>query len=773
MEPTEDAIDNFVSFTSTTRDQAISFLKANHLDSQKAINAYFEDPTGPTPKATGYHNDKASSWVFSQQDNAPPLPATAPPSRPPSRIDKHNTEQNTGTQDADASASKEGSGQGLSLAEREEKELQRAVAMSLGSDMGQQETGVTSSGQSQLNKATRDHYEENAWAMTVFNSEEVMASPDPEDRKRVEGEPAFIRPNTEDIYLGGFLTILHNIPLAREALLLRHKALVEYGHEPQWWNGQAINLPKIVTVIDGGDIDSNWDDIIHETQRLMSFMDSTKRGFGSGDSLAKLESMSPMTTDSEDAVTRFMEAWHGAAIQADPDNPLTTIFTSHAYKKELFGDYDPENKELFTFEPNVEKEHGQTLYEVLDNALWTDTPGQELDDTWLEHVADVLVFKLDAHQKPNPVDVEIPPVFYPDRYLSSCRDIAREFRSKRLQIQTEIVKLEELIKSYNFPKGYDSVIPAKDILEKAADSLSAPPSDKSSDSLGSNTASAETDRVSKELRAIALKIDLKLKELERRKQSTLESLKEISKTLTEPSGSPSEPPIYKYTLRGVCTKPHVTYVLSDPHSTAGDLMDMDSEPHDNYQWWRISYSAEDGKTRQAEKQQSQSTGASQSGDAVGYIIRKVSEVEVLQAAREEWGSVLLVYASDNATNTRVDPAPPQLQGFVNRDNDAFSAEFEQTPTIVISDQEEQWPSTWSETQQEEKSQEPEKRAPVNVFDYEVSDFEVETKPNQEMQQRGSSGLLSNGTSHAPDNLQDESQWMEVDTPGTNAHIEHA
>lgn len=110
---------------------------------------------------------------------------------------------------------------------------------------------------------------------------------------------------------------------------------------------------------------------------------------------------------------------------------------------------------------------------------------------------------------------------------------------------------------------------------------------------------------------------------------------------------------------------------------------------------------------------------------------------------------------------------------MNRDNDAFSAEFEQTPTIVISDQEEQWPSTWSETQQEEKSQEPEKRAPVNVFDYEVSDFEVETKPNQEMQQRGISGLLSNGTSHAPDNSQDESQWMEVDTPGTNAHIEHA
>lgn len=80
MEPTEEAVASFINFTSTTRDQAIAFLKvdplllpqatvlnnrliplkANNLDSQKAINAYFEDPTGPQPKVnlatrnTGY-----------------------------------------------------------------------------------------------------------------------------------------------------------------------------------------------------------------------------------------------------------------------------------------------------------------------------------------------------------------------------------------------------------------------------------------------------------------------------------------------------------------------------------------------------------------------------------------------------------------------------------------------------------------------------------------------------------------------------------------------
>lgn len=387
--------------------------------------------------------------------------------------------------------------------------------MSLGSELGQQQTGVTSSSQPQFSKATQDHYEENAWAMTLLNTEEVVLSPDPKDRKRAEGEPAFIRPNPEDLYLGGILTIFHNIPLAREALLLRHKRLVDYGHEAEWWNGHAINLPKIVTVNDEKDTDSDWDDIIHETQRLMCFMDSTKRAFGSSDSLAKIKSMSPMSADSEDTITRFMEAWNDAAMKADPGNPLTTIFTSKAYKYEPANDpaHEPghESKELFTFEPAVDNPQGDTLYDVLDSALWNDNPGQELDDTWLEYVAEVLVIKLDASQKPNPVEVEIPLVFYPDRYLSGCREIAREFRRKGLEIQGEILKLEQLMNGYAFPQGSWNTMSAKEILDKAAQAIKPAALEQMSDSEpGSDVASAET-KTSEELKAIVNKIDLRLK----------------------------------------------------------------------------------------------------------------------------------------------------------------------------------------------------------------------------------------------------------------------
>lgn len=410
----------------------------------------------------------------------------------------------------------ESSEQGLSLAEREEKELQQAVAMSLNSDIGKQETGVTSSNQPQFNKATRDHYEEDAWAMTLFNtsSEEVMISPDPEDRKRLEGEPAFIRPNSDGIYLGGFLTILHNIPLAREALLLRSKPLFDYGHEPQWWNGQSINLPKIVTVNGDKDVDNDWDDIIHETQRLMAFMDNTKRAFGSSESLGRIKSMSSISSDSEEIVARFLEAWHDAAIKADPENPLTTLFTSHAYKKELFDDLEePINKELFVFEPAVEQDDGQTLYEVLDSAFWSDRPGEDLDDTWLEHVAEVLVFKLDALQKPNPLGVDIPSVFYPDRYLSSCREFAREFRSKRLEIQGDVLRLEHLIHRYTFPRDPVGSLTITELLEQAAKAVPIVAPEQVTISQNSDIAEtgAETVGASGKLRAIATKIEAKLK----------------------------------------------------------------------------------------------------------------------------------------------------------------------------------------------------------------------------------------------------------------------
>lgn len=116
----------------------------------------------------------------------------------------------------------------------------------------------------------------------------------------------------------------------------------------------------------------------------------------------------------------------------------------------------------------------------------------------------------------------------------------------------------------------------------------------------------------------------------------------------------------------MCTEPHVTYVLrrhvpDDPENA----MDSDSKQEDDWQWWRISFSTDDAKTRRAERDASKSGKsdytAPQNADVVGYTSRKVREIEVLRAAREESRSVLLVYASNRAMDIPESAVPPPLQ----------------------------------------------------------------------------------------------------------------
>ncbi|KAJ5182815.1 hypothetical protein N7492_000431 [Penicillium capsulatum] len=794
-EPTEEAITNFVSFTSTTREQAINFLKANNLDSQKAINAYFEDPTGPqkvipsTRKTVGPLADRSSpkqinqsAFGFGQQDNVPRVPATAPPSRPPSRVNMHDKTQgigddkSTGQPGKSTTAEKpslggwEGDaepwakatsapGQGLSLAEREEQELQQAVAMSLNQDMGQQETGVTTTipaattSETQFGKATRDNYEECDWAMTLFNtsSQEVVVSPDPEDRKRVDDEPAFIRPTQDNLYLGGFLTILHEIPLAREALLLRNKLLYDYGHDGQWWNGQPINLPKIVTVGENMDEDNDWDEIIHETQRIMAFLDSTDRAFGSSDALANLKSITSNASDSEEVVTRLLEKWHAAAIRAEPENPLATAFMSQAYKTSPFDEGDePLSKDLFLFSPGLEHDQEQTLYDVLDTAIWSDTPGDKLDDVWLEHVGEIIVMKLDSFNNRPSVGVKVPTVFYPDRYMSSCREISQDFRAKRLQVQEELTKVEELIKKHTQPKIQRGNLTRREVVEKTIESvpvaLQTAIRGKSKD-ISAEKAQELTESMTRKLRALSNRIGAILEGLERQKQQITESLRGFSTMLTEPSQSPSEPPMHRYTLRGVCTKPHVTYVLKQntAHCESGEGS-SNAEKDGEYQWWRISFSAEDGKARQAAKEAQDKKATAHKGDVVGYTATKVREDEVLQAAHDEWWSVLLVYGSDSAMKAQVDVAPPKLQGFVKKDNKAFAVECRQSAT---------------EKEEQQSSRAGQQDSPPG------NEASAEQVSGQEMQEKPGSALLGANTRR----ISKADSWAESEVELD--HVEHA
>ncbi|KAL4800215.1 hypothetical protein BDV19DRAFT_172814 [Aspergillus venezuelensis] len=765
-EPSEEAITSFTSITNTSREQAISFLKANDLDSNKAINAYFEDPTGPHTQASAYQSQAgASAYQIEHSDAVPASPTLIPPSRPPSTSNTKDAPPATQLPPPPpAQDNKAASNNGLTLAEQEEQQLQQAVAMSLNPNLGQQETGITNSTQ-KFGPATRDNYDQGDWAMTLFNSSarEIVISPDPIDRKKQAEEPPFIRPSQDSLHLHGLLTILHSIPLAREALLLRNNVLSNYGKDAQWWNGQPINLPKVVTIDQAQYDDTDWDDILYESQRIIAFLDSTNRAFGSADALAGLRSMS--TYSSENSVCKFLESWQEAAVRADSGNPLTTVFSSMAYKQPPQLDENmavdefesPIDKEFFTLEPTVEPVHGQTLYDVLDGTMWADSLGEELDDVWLEHVADILTIQLDAAHTANAVDVKVPATFYPDRYLASCRDIAREYRLQRLEIREDVLKLQNLMDRISVPKATPG-IPSRIVLEKAADAAVALASEPES------TESNSARQIASQLHEISRKIEDKLKELGTRQREAEETLRSYSKYLTEPSDTPGEPPVHKYTLRGVCTEPHVTYVLRRNPPT-----ETDPNPT-GYQWWRLSFSVDDAKARHV---QTRHAPPPKDTDVIGYTARKVREVEVLRAAREESKTVTLIYANANAMSYKEEAAPSALQTFVNTDNAFFASELEEWESTsnqqphnpANNDSDNEWPqSGWtnpthpSPSLGETGAGEDVLASKVNVFDYQVSSFDnsdaekgsqgqssTQGQEMQEMQERGGGSLLGQTT----------------------------
>ncbi|OJD10957.1 hypothetical protein AJ78_08169 [Emergomyces pasteurianus Ep9510] len=727
----EDAIENFISFTNATREKAIAFLEANNRDSNRAINAYFENPDSvqpepqvawPMPPSSqqegyGYQNQNVPSFRI-DSDPVHPVGYGTAPSRPPSRIGSHEqTEEAKVGQPIEGPLNKPCAGTGpsphMSLAEQEEHELQRAVALSLNAELGgdgdisidegSQETGVISTNHTKLAPATQNHYDETAWALTLLEpaTREVCIHPDPEERTRVNDEPVFLRPSEEADYLAGFLTILHAIPLAREALLLRDKVIDDYGSDPQWWNGHPINLPSLVTLADDGYMDENiHDDVLLESQRLMAFLDTTNRAFGSIDYLANLKSLQSWSTEYN--VGQFLESWQRAAVAATPDNQLATIFSSLAYKRPFSVDEEPIDKEFFSLELPVHSDLAETLYDAIDVSMWQDSSDSELDDIWIERVGEVFSVRLNSTDTQKSVDVKIPAVWYPDRYMEACRDISRDIRKRRVETSTEIDKLQYLMQKFSTSTIGHSTSQIKSTLELAVNALqvasrnnlvngSLEGSEMQDQTIVSHEAAMD---LTDELKALTEKIDQKLRSLEERKAQALESLRRYSKELTTASDDPMKPPHNKYTLRGVCTHPYVTYVLRrrETNVKGTDRPTSLNPAPDEWQWWRISFSVDDAKARHAEATQTpvvpsfhQHPANSQqqrrprvplptNADVVGYTVRPVREIEVLRAAREEARSVLLVYANENAVNFKEVHPPPQLQAFVDADNAFFETE---------------------------------------------------------------------------------------------------
>lgn len=338
----------------------------------------------------------------------------------------------------------------MSIQEREDAELQQAIAASVATSNMQspqppQETGVSEADLSQLHfgPANRSDYNQNEWAMVTMN--QVRGDPEPARRKRDPGVPAFLRCAVESLWekhrLGAIITILHAIPAARNALLRAgHAPEIGYGHNPEWWKGKSIVRPVVEDVPEtGGDITwtsepkAVWCEELH---RLMAFLDATERSYGNADMLASTQPEGTYSSqDQEKDFYEYMNYGEGCVEKFK-------VFTSTAAICRIKDVDNPETPPglnswgmLEIAQPKEQLMAVDNLYNLLDGIFFSDilTGVDQVGEARIAMItepADVMAIKFTGNDA-LPKKIEIPRVFYIDRYLASNKE-------QILQIQENI-----------------------------------------------------------------------------------------------------------------------------------------------------------------------------------------------------------------------------------------------------------------------------------------------------------------------------------------------
>ena len=349
-----------------------------------------------------------------------------------------------------------GSAQDMDFGEPEDEDLSRAMAMSMNESqtLPGQETGTIDHGKQTFGPATREHYDEKDWGLVYHTAQtqEILLNPEPHDRKRQPNTPAFFKAPSTGHRLSALIKILHAIPMAREALLSRTQTLQDYGYEKEWWDGTPVKVLRIVNMdANGRKVDE--DDVIYEAQRLMAFLDETDRAYGSTNVLAGFEGIG--LQDNGKAVN-FISAWQAGAARFG--SPLANIFESIGTKLDP-NDSEAARSEQFDYlAVKVDYEtsgKGLTLYEALDHMLWVDA--REDDEICFQKVGDVLTLEVDNQVDSIPgLGIEIPSIWYADRYLPSHMQEAKDMLARKAAVMTQLQneeKLQSRISRFQKPAG--------------------------------------------------------------------------------------------------------------------------------------------------------------------------------------------------------------------------------------------------------------------------------------------------------------------------------
>ncbi|KAL3425736.1 ubiquitin interaction motif protein [Phlyctema vagabunda] len=666
-QPTEEDIDTLMNVTchSFSRSEAIARLKGNNNDTTQAVHEFFDDPESTrycwddsqfsSDRDGGYEQKIPSFNVQGPDTFYQPGPA---PSRPPSRS-SNNRSPNSAI-DLTDSHSAANALTSMSQADLEDAQMAQAMAESRADAMlPPQVSGTTDTEGVYFGPAMRPENETREWQIVPHGSssaQEMILDPEPPQRKRKLGVPAFLKPTPNGSRLGALLTIYHEIPVARETFLDRNQTLSDYGYDKEWWTGRAMET-AIICDEDEGFKSNEAELFCSELQRLMAFLDATDRSYGSAEVLTEFHTMRlhrEREDDTIDMVCAFFNTWK-EFLSGSKD--LERLFTVGVTGQQQ--DADQREFALFTLELPHRDSTAETIYDLADGLLWAGVPIDIglASIPYLSHVANVVAFHVTGGQTSK--NILIPSVWYPDRYLESSRLAAAGMREKQMQIHEELDKISRIEEKLTYiNRGTGGRLKVKEVLESAlrhdeaqlsVDNLLADGNGKGPD-VEMEEAPKQYD-ISAEIHKLIASIDSKLLALNEQKNKTREALRQASGLLTEPSDDPNQPELHPYSLRGVSTTSNTTYVCRQSEPNLID-MDISNEggPSSRDEWWKIHFATSGSDPR-------------------------TDLDKVLEAAMTESKSAILVYADSAAMQWPSEPAPVSLQNFVRADNLAFSEEF--------------------------------------------------------------------------------------------------
>ncbi|KAL5604076.1 hypothetical protein BROUX41_002065 [Berkeleyomyces rouxiae] len=548
-EPSDGAIQEVVEFTAFGDRIVISrALKTNNNDTMRVVQEYFEDaeafkmkytwdnPVFPTDndstpqQGISFHIESAARPAGErpatpEQNDAyyERLALSRPPSRTanPSPVNSNRvSDWRLGMDSSNLDNYKYNPLHDDSLPpamSQEEDDLQKALRLSAqesGIDIDNQEMGIMNSASPlhstetmadaaappptvSFGPARMEEYPENNWAM-VSVSVDKYAAPQidtikPVARRRPYDAPAVLilanksgGISTQD-RLGGIITVLHSIPLARN-ILLGGASGNSYGHHHDWWKGAPIlkaaaehtqpptNADADPDALPRSDSDMDWAaqsagvSATDELHRLLGLLEMSERSFGT------INSLSDALGGNYNLEARFFD------FLADSDRkaaqPLLTVVRhreiSHLQNLEqpsTEGQKDS-NSALESDDPDVNNEddfqqtqvtyieaevntsswpYVQSLTDIWDHVMWNDTvnfnirPHAKSGMTSIEKQGDVLAMHINTEGREAPF--EIPREFSVERYMSSRRKEAIGLMEMLVDHKQCLIKAEERLAS--------------------------------------------------------------------------------------------------------------------------------------------------------------------------------------------------------------------------------------------------------------------------------------------------------------------------------------